>query len=143
MEQFGRVVGVEEGLVKVQVARPSECSGDCKSCGGCPTEFITIEAANTAGAAVGQFVQIDSDVAYFNRAVLWLYGVPLAALIIGILAGTFAHEALGFDGYKELIQIASGFIFMAISFLFVRRADKKMKKEGKFGFEVVKVINKN
>lgn len=142
MDQFGKVIGGRNGLATIQVARPSECSGDCGKCGGCPTAEIIVEAKNPIGAAVGEYVQIDSDVSQFRKAVLWVYVIPLIALLLGIGAGTLVYQQFGLDKYQELIQIAVGFLFTGVSFVFVSHIDRKLRAEGKLRFEIVKIIGR-
>lgn len=142
MEQFGRVIGGKNGLATIQVTRPSECSGDCGKCGGCPAAEIIIEANNPLGAAVGEYVQIESDISRFRKAIIWVYLVPLIALLLGIGSGTFVYQQFGLDKYQELIQIAVGFLFMGISFVFVNYIDRKLRAEGSNGFEIVKIIGR-
>ena len=100
MEQTVRVREVHsDGTAAVIHVRESACSGDCHKCSGCGAakETVLFTADNPIGAAVGDFVKVESSTAPVLEAAMVLYVLPLVLFFLGYWLGTLpgAFGALG------------------------------------------------
>ncbi len=84
MKQMGKVIAVHEGSASVRFAR-SEMCGDCHACFRMGENETEIELENTLGASVGDTVYIQLHESSVLKASLIMYGVPLLALLLGVL----------------------------------------------------------
>ena len=91
MEQLVRVREVHnDGTAAVVHIRESACSGDCHKCSGCGAakETVLFTADNPIGAAVGDFVKVESSTAPVLKAAMVLYVLPLVLFFVGYWLGT-------------------------------------------------------
>ena len=91
MEQLVRVREVHnDGTAAVIHIRESACSGDCHKCSGCGAakETVLFTADNPIGAAVGDFVKVESSTAPVLKAAMVLYVLPLVLFFLGYWLGT-------------------------------------------------------
>ena len=81
---------LENGRVRIAVARQTACGHDCDNCAGCGARAGTIRAvaADPLGVSVGDKVEVASD----NRRVIGIaavvYLVPFAAFFLGYALGS-------------------------------------------------------
>ena len=90
MEQLVRVREVHnDGTAAVVHIRESACSGDCHKCSGCGAakETVLFTADNPIGAAVGDFVKVESSTAPVLKAAMVLYVLPLVLFFLGYYIG--------------------------------------------------------
>jgi sigma-E factor negative regulatory protein RseC len=124
LREIGQVTEVSGTKVKVIVTRHSSC----ESCGACgigakPTTDFMLN--NNIGAKVGDRVAIELHSKALFKAAFLVYAIPLIALIIGFLAG----QRIGASGgmtpdHAELTGIGSGFFFLVLAFLVLRRLER-------------------
>lgn len=95
MEQAGQVVRIDGGLAVVQVVPQSAC-GSCSASKGCGTSAVAklfpkrlpqVAVRNDLGVQAGDDVVIGLADNEVQAASLTLYGVPLAGLLAGAIAG--------------------------------------------------------
>lgn len=120
MLRTGIVKKRKGSAAEVEIVRSSACGDNCASCGLCPGRKAVLEAENAADAAEGDTVVIDMADKKVLCAAFLVYIVPVAALIIGYIAG----EAL-FGG--EAAGITAGFLLMILTFILIILTDKKRK----------------
>ena len=124
MEQLVRVREVHnDGTAVVVHIRESACSGDCHKCSGCGAakETVLFTADNPIGAAVGDFVKVESSTAPVLKAAMVLYVLPLVLFFLGYWLGTLpgSFGALG-GGLGFVLGVA---IVIAYDRLVVNKAD--------------------
>ncbi|SHK13779.1 positive regulator of sigma(E), RseC/MucC [Geosporobacter subterraneus DSM 17957] len=141
MIEKARVVEVKGNLAKVEVRRVSACGENCANCkGGCAPTNIYIEVINSIGAKQGEYVEIEMSTRTFLAAVLITYGLPLIMLFIGIFSGNALVNNMGLKINNDMAGAILGFIFMALSYIFISKLDKKYNKQRKIKFEIKKIL---
>lgn len=136
MEKVGFVKSLEGDYAIVEIRRASACGEKCASCkGGCAPTAVHARVKNNVNASVGQFVKLTSESKKLISAAFLAYMIPFFSLIIGVLVGLRLAIYLGYEEQQELIGAGVGFVFLAISYLFLRFKDKKLKESE--GMEIV------
>jgi len=116
----GQVVQAYGGQAKVKIPRTASCQscsehGEC--CAPFGSDFMLVEAQNRVGAGEGQNVEIEFATPSSNTAVLFLYIIPLFALILGAVAGYNLALFGSQDGSAALLSL----VFLVLSYLGVHR----------------------
>jgi sigma-E factor negative regulatory protein RseC len=116
----GQVVQAYGGQAKVKIPRTASCQscsehGEC--CAPFGSDFMLVEAQNRVGAGEGQNVEIEFATPSSNTAVLFLYIIPLFALILGAVAGYNLALFGSPDGSAALLSL----VFLVLSYLGVHR----------------------
>ncbi|MBI5573720.1 MAG: SoxR reducing system RseC family protein [Elusimicrobia bacterium] len=94
----------------------------CKKCGSCQKSengIMYLELENSIGAKVGDKVLVKIEPSNLKISAI-LYGIPSTMLIIGIFLGYFLFNS-------EIYGFLTGFIFLFISFLVIKKSIKKYK----------------
>lgn len=137
---IGTVSKIEGNYVFVTMERQDMC-GECHAC-----EVISnpkkceIKCLNNKNCKVGDTVRITLDDSRFLKSVLIMYGIPLIALFIGLLAGYGIANILQFNA-KELWMVIGAIGMLVISYLGIHRLDYKKKYE-KMLPKIVEIIEK-
>lgn len=141
MIEKARVVEVKNNLAKLEIRRVSACGESCSSCkGGCAPTNTFVDAVNTIGAKVGEYVEVEMSTKTFLNAVAITYGLPLIMLVIGIFSGNALANNLGVQVNSDLAGVILGFVLMALSYIFISKQDKKYSSNGMIKFEIIRVI---
>jgi sigma-E factor negative regulatory protein RseC len=134
LEQIGVVNKVYNNIAQVQIKRTTACGGKCGECGGCEVTSQKVEALNTVGAKVGQVVQMEMNDTQILFAAFLVYIIPLVMLFIGYLAGYSVFSS-------EFAAGVSGVLLLIISFLVLRKMDKKLARSGKYQIKITKILS--
>ena len=109
MEERGRVIGIEDGHLVVSLVRGEVC-GTKADCSGC-ANTVTCRATNLCGAAIGDYVELESKPWLLSKGVLLIYGMPLAAMIVGfVLGNALAGEIAAFFVGMGFLGASWGFL---------------------------------
>ena len=127
MAQIGTVQSVKNNHVFVKVIREEACA-HCQVCttGINEGKECLIEAVNQCEAAVGDVVDIDIQANYFLKATLIMYGIPLIAMILGIMISLGVMNTLGLPN-ADMISALVGIIVTGITYLLINQREKKNK----------------
>ena len=135
----------EEGIIlktygriaTVQIKSAGECSR-CKA--GCMERdgFMVAEAENTIGAKVGDMVSLGLDSKKALTASFVVFGLPLLALFIGVIATNFVTEQIGYQ--NQALSIIVGLIAFFLMFIPVKAYDRHLKKSGACSITIVEII---
>ena len=85
---------LEDGRVRIAVARQTACGHDCENCAGCGVQAGTVRAvaADPLGVSAGDRVEVASD----NRRIIGIaavvYLVPFAAFFLGYGLGSLTRS---------------------------------------------------
>lgn len=123
MAEVGQVIENKGSLVVVSLDRHDACS-KCRACvAGIDSKEMILEATNACGAKVGDMVNISLEQSNFLKAVFIMYTIPLIALLAGL--------GLGYVLLKtEVAALGIGFVFLAITFVLIRKNENHFKKSG-------------
>ena len=109
MRRTGTVVRDTDGALKLRVVRPAEC----EHCGMCPGRELLLDLP-AGDWHVGDEVAIELPGDRLLRASALAYITPLAGLIVGLLLGSAAGDALGMSA--EAASAVGGVALMALDF---------------------------
>ncbi|SES73254.1 positive regulator of sigma(E), RseC/MucC [Natronincola peptidivorans] len=132
MRQCGVVTETNNKTAKVIIQRHSSC-GSCNACKmGQENMKIEIDAINEINAKVGQRVEVDMEGRNVLTAAFIIYVIPLAALIVGILVSSAILPNIGIENNTEIYIALIGFVFMALSFIGIRKRENRLRENKKF-----------
>ncbi|CAB1243146.1 SoxR reducing system RseC family protein [Clostridium sp. MT-14] len=119
----GVVIEVGQDFAKIRASK----HGDCKSCGLCAGENATIvDAKNPVDAKVGQHVIFEVKEKNMLKAAFIVYILPLIAIFVGALLGTWIANNIGYS--ERALQIGGGAILFVVSLLYIKIFDKSTSK---------------
>ena len=97
----------------------------CSKCGGCAAALSSkefkVRALNRLGAKPGDYVELSLVGDTFMKATMIMYGVPLLALVLGLIVPYFL-------GVKEGLCFLIGLAATAVSYLGIRAYSNKLPK---------------
>lgn len=117
MQKTGRVISSEKGQVEVCFERPEACA----RCGACAGQKHHTLVKIPGEAPVGSRVDVEMPSQQVVKASLLGYVLPLMMLLLGMALGTVFFD-------NEGLWALMGLIFMGLSWLILRMAEKKMRK---------------
>ena len=141
MNQQGYIVEIVDSVTaKLKLKRHSACA----SCGKCATtseeKDIIVEVDNTIGSKVGDRVEVNMETVNVLKAALIAYTIPLVALLLGTVGTFYGLKALNITSNVELISGGVGLIFTLISFLILKKNDKKFRDSKEYIPIVTRII---
>lgn len=120
MKQTGIVFELNDDKAKIIVTRLAACGSSCESCsahcGENKQEYINVK--NDIGLKIGDRVEITTDSKAVLKYIALVYGLPLIFLISGVVIGMLLN-------LKEMYSLLAGFVFMIVSFIFIKTIDNK------------------
>lgn len=128
MGEKGLVVNTKDHLAVIRMTRTEAC-GQCHAClAGMKKEEMIIEADNECNAKVGDWVIMELRNNSFIKAVMIMYGIPMLALMIGIVLGYYVlYPYLPMD--REVLSFAVGILFTLLAFLWIRSKESTWDKK--------------
>jgi sigma-E factor negative regulatory protein RseC len=133
IEEVGTIVELKDRQVAVVHCRRNSACDHCPSSGVCKTgddnDTMLVDALNQVGAAVGDQVKIVTSTRHFLQSSFMLYIVPIIGLLIGALLGQSVGErsASGID--PSLLSALTAVVFLVVTFLAIRFATRKLRRE--------------
>jgi len=128
MEEKGLVINSSEKEITVKVIRVSQCGHNCADCGGgCDTSSLELKFPNKVNAKTGDVVILESETKAFMKNAYLVYGIPLMAIVIGVVIGINGWLVLLND--LEINGILIGLIFMFLSAFILKWMDNRFKSE--------------
>lgn len=104
------------------------------------SEEIIVEVDNSIGAEVGDKVEVSMEQINVIQAVALVYAMPLFFLLLGVIGSSYVLKLVDIQFSKEIISAIVGITFMATSYLYLKKNDKKFKESKKFIPIVTRVI---
>ncbi|WP_286315590.1 SoxR reducing system RseC family protein [Romboutsia ilealis] len=141
MNQHGYIVEIVDSVTaKFKLKRHSACA----SCGKCATtseeKDIIVEVDNTIGAKVGDRVEVNMESVNVLKASFIAYTIPLLALLLGTVGTFYFLKMISITNNIEIISGLVGLIFTFISFLILKKNDKKFRDSKEYIPIVTKII---
>lgn len=139
MERIGIIVEDNGGFSKVKLMRHSAC-GSCGACSmGDESKDVFLVARNQIGAKKGEFVEVGMPTAGILSAAFIMYMLPLAALFVGLGLGILLIESPN----EEILSGGLGFLFMALTFMWIKKHEKNITKNDKYNAQILSIVQKN
>lgn len=121
----------KDGRLMAQVLRPEACA-TCRACNFGQKQELLLELPK-GRYRLGQEVELTLPDGNVGKASLLAYGLPLAALGLGLyLGGLVGAQA----GNLELFQAGGALLFLALGLLAIRRLEPRLKRSGRFDVQV-------
>jgi sigma-E factor negative regulatory protein RseC len=124
MAEVGKVINTKGPYLVVALERKEACA-QCRACSmGHESKEMILEVENECNAIVGDKVTINLEKSNFLIAVVIMYTIPLISLLAGIGVGYLvAKNYIG--GNVELISLVVGLVFLAGSYLGIRKNEHR------------------
>ncbi len=123
---IGTVKEVAKDYTVVTIERQEMC-GDCHACDMMgERKLCEIRCSNTYPVQPQDRVEVDIANQTFLKATGVMYGIPLAAMLIGLLIGSFVPDAWGTYA-KEIAMLVLSIGLMVSAFCFVKKRDRANK----------------
>jgi sigma-E factor negative regulatory protein RseC len=141
--------GMREQGVVTRVIPPNivevslQASEACGRCGACHPDSkggICIEATAVAGVKTGDKVEIEISTGGVVTASFVVYLLPIVFMIAGYLLGSAAAGFSSLPVSGETGGIAGAILLLAVSFWFVRRYDRHIRRQGTLRAKVTRVL---
>lgn len=123
----------------VNLTRSTAC-GDCGACQmGKENLERQVEAFNSVGAKVGDFVTMEMEDGKVLKAAFMVYIIPLVILVACIFGTISVLQLFQISKNAELYGFLVGLVGMFISFVFIKQRDKKLAERGDMMITIVKI----
>lgn len=124
MGEIAKVTNVNNNTITATLVRSSAC-GDCHACsvgmsGDGKEKNLEITAVNECDAKVGDNVNVELSNKALISATLIMYGIPLVAMVLGMLIGS---------RYSDVFAFILGILFVVITFIGIKIYDKRVDKK--------------
>lgn len=140
IEEEGIVVETAGDTAKVAILKKSACES-CAASGVChPGDQEYLEAANPLGSRKGQKVKVAIAPQTYLKASLILYGIPMVSLVGGAIIAKNIALTYGAEAQSDLWAFLSGMFCMVVSFLFLRRYNRKVEKTREYKPIIVEIL---
>ncbi len=142
MNEWGKIVAVKGKQAVLSIPRKEEC----EKCGRCRPgrgdDEMVMEAANRAGAQVGDTVEVTDEVSSPAVQLLVRFGIPLSDGIIGGILGYVLARLFNQMDNIFVWVVSVGLISMAISFVLSRKLLGDIERLKSRKFIVASIIRK-
>jgi sigma-E factor negative regulatory protein RseC len=140
IEEEGIVAEVAGDIAKVSIVTKSACE-KCSASGIChPGEQEYMEASNPLGAKKGQKVKVVLAPQVYLKASIILYGIPVTVFVAAAIVGKNLGIRYGSESTSDLWAFIAGMACMIVSFLFIRRYNKKIEKTDQYKPTIVEIL---
>ena len=141
MREEGVVIETDENTATVRIDRTSACA-HCKA--GCIEKggVMITQAENSAGAQVGDTVRLEFDPGAALTAALVVFGLPLLALLLGVILTTVVADRMGYQNRSQLLSIGVGAVLFFLTFIPIRAYDRRVKRTGSHNIAVVEILKR-
>lgn len=138
ISEVGRVTKIANGNARIEIEKRSACA-ECHA--GCVCDLgkrvMMVEAADPIGVRENDMVQVSIPTDSALQASFVVYGIPLFALIVGVLGGEYLGNMFGIS---TVLEILGGFGLLALSLFFVKYYDNIFRQNRKNQPVIIKVI---
>ena len=140
MEQIGFVRKVEKGKMELEVRRASGWGSKCKECSSsCEVVPHIVVLTNDLDAKVGDFVEVQAEVANLLKYTFILYMIPFIFLIGGIFIGNFLFRNVNIDS-REMLSFLTGLVFVMFSLFILKFMDKREEKKDDGTIKAIRIL---
>lgn len=130
LKSIGTVTEVTGDKAKVVFVRSKACE-NCKSCISFGSDEAIVEINNSLDAKVGDRVEIALHSSSMFKASLIMYGIPIAALLLGVYLGCKINDVWG-----AVIGIAAAIASLSV----IRLFEGRISRLGQFNPAMLSII---
>jgi len=62
-----------------------------------------------------------------SSSAFYVYIIPLVVMVIGVFVGLQLGRSAGYENFAEIISVATGLIFLVISYIILGQFDRRKK----------------
>ncbi len=144
--EHGTVIEVRDGTAMVRTCAPAACA-DCAHGGGCCSfgagSSRTIKVADPLGVQPGQMVRVSVSSSVTAVAVVFLYGLPVAGLVVGAVIGSAVAGAMG-NGISTNAGAAVGaLVLLAGAVAAARVADRRFQSNPDIAPRITAIVDED
>ena len=142
VQEEGTVIEVHEEKATVRVDKSSacvRCKAGCMDMGG---DMVT-EAKNLVGARAGDTVILEHNPKAALNASLATFGIPLLALLLGVILGSVIANEAGLQEYKKYLSIGGAALMFFLSFIPIKFYDRHIEKSGGSDVILVEILRRS
>jgi positive regulator of sigma E activity len=140
MTERGLVVDTDEQIAHVKVEKSGDCGG-CNACSIGKDRTMIAEVENPINAKKGDSVLIEVNDKQAIKAGLLVFGLPLAALFLGVFGISKIAQIIGFANSSSTIGGIIGFVLFALVSVGVYFYSGHSKKNGRHSLKIIKILN--
>ena len=128
MQEQGKVLAIEDGRARVAMVPGGHCQG-CNLCSRMGANMeIDAQLNEEMEVQVGDRVLLDIPAELSYGAIVLVYVVPLAGLLLGGAVGSFVSRAFWPEGaYADLIPIVMSLLGLVVGFWFMSRQERRRR----------------
>lgn len=126
----GQIVEAHGDTVLVRFKRTKAC-GECKMCASFGSDEAIVEVENRLNARVGDKVELALHSVSMLKASLIIYGIPLLALLCGVLIGI---------QFSDLLGAALGVAAAILSLLIIHFFEPQFKRRREFQPRMIRIL---
>ena len=132
MERLGEVTAVDGKWLEITFCRPSDCE-KCHACmGGDKTMTLRLEGK----AQVGDKALVEMPASTITQGALLAYALPLAGMLIGMLAGDALLPLEGAFG-----AIIGAVVGLALPLIYLLATEKKRRSDPKWTPQLKRILH--
>ena len=129
MAEKGLVIEEKGDKVVIKMTRKEACA-KCRACvAGLSEKDMILEARNACGAAKDDWVEVELEADGFLYAVGIMYGIPLIALLAGVILGNFVIAPMLSFINPDVVSFFTGIIFTGLAYLWIRSKEDYWKEK--------------
>jgi sigma-E factor negative regulatory protein RseC len=119
MHETGTIISTDGTKAVIQLDRGDKCEG-CNVCHAFGENKMQLEATNTIGAKVGDWVNVVVEPKQVVKSSLLIFIFPLIMMLIG-----YAVAVKFIPPFSEGIGIIGAFTALALAFVFIKITDRR------------------
>ena len=129
MAEKGLVMQEKGDSLVIKMKRKEACA-KCRACvAGLTEKDMILEAKNMCRATVDDWVEVEISESGFLFAVGIMYGIPLIALLAGILIGNFVLAPMLSFINPDVTSFFTGLVFTGLAYLWIRSQEDRWKEK--------------
>lgn len=139
MTERGLVIDTNEHIAQVVVEKSENCEG-CNACGIGGGRTMIAEVENPINAKKDDSVLVEVSDRQALKAGLLVFGLPLAALFIGVFGISSIAQSIGFASSSGTIGGIGGFLLLVLACIGVYFYSGHLKKGGRYSLKIIKIF---
>ena len=137
----GIVIKIDSNTARVRTTKSSGCESCTAkhSCNATGTgQEMEVDAVNEVGARVGDRIMLYFETGSLLKATFLLYIFPILCMLIGAALGHWFSLKNGMN--PSAPAAAAGFLFLILSFIFVRSRANKLAENDRYRPKIIKIL---
>ena len=139
MTENGLVIRTDGRTACVVFSRNANCTR-CNACAIGRGKNMIAEVNNPIKAKKGDQVIVEINERQALKAALFAFGLPIAALVLGVLVFSSLAQRMGFGDSSGIIGGVAGGVFLLLAFVGAYRYDRHLRAQNRHRLKIVQAI---